>query len=129
MLVSRPNPVFDRPPRPLQRTRRRLLGHRYSRAVAINRQAIVLSFAGGTPYSPRAQRARMVATALEELLACPVERVPPAGRPYAVDDGSRQRRPCSGRPGRSWSRTSSSTSASPWPAARSATGSLPGSGR
>ena len=89
MLVSRPNPVFDRPPRPLQRTRRRLLGHRYSRAVAINRQAIVLSFAGGTPYSPRAQRARMVATALEELLACPVERVPPAGRPYAVDDGSR----------------------------------------
>ena len=55
--------------------------------MAIKRQAIVVSFAGGAPNSPRAQRARMIATAFERDLSLPVEQIPAPGRPYAVDAG------------------------------------------
>jgi hypothetical protein len=51
---------------------------RYSRKIAGAPKAIVVSFAGANPFSPRAQRAARVAQTLEDDFGYRVERVPSA---------------------------------------------------
>jgi hypothetical protein len=49
----------------------------YSRRIEAAPRAIVVSFAGGNPFSPRVQRTTRVAQALEDDFGYRVERVPP----------------------------------------------------
>jgi hypothetical protein len=59
---------------------------RYSRLIAGAPKAIVVSFAGGNPFSPRAQRTARVAQSLEHDFGYRVERVP---TPVPGKDGLR----------------------------------------